>query len=152
MAIPSSLITNISLGSVGLATVGGVVYGSYELLKDNPRPISQFLSVKKKVALSQTGDEEAWKTNWKKYLDKYNPPKTPPKVVEPPADPEPAPEPIKNVWDLKDWDTIKGKPTEVPAVFKEKCKSKENEKVAGIWKEEFKNFLDYCTKDDLNDV
>ncbi|OAL09800.1 hypothetical protein A6V39_05075 [Candidatus Mycoplasma haematobovis] len=152
MTISPSLITNISLGSIGLATVGGVVYGSYELLKHDPREVKEFLQVKKRALLSTNGndDEQAWKDNWSKYIINNTPkPATPSEVGDSAiSQPSSAPkETKKDVWDLEGWEKHKSKSDTVPTIFKTTCEQKSKEKVNGIWADTFKQVVDYCTKE-----
>ncbi|OAL09797.1 hypothetical protein A6V39_05060 [Candidatus Mycoplasma haematobovis] len=148
----SSLITNLSLSGIGLTTIGGIIGGGYYLLKDDPRPITKFLDVKKRTLLSLTdsSDDIHWKTNWGKYIDRFNPPPKPkplkPKDSQAPTEPDPVPESIKDVWSLSDWDQKKGDKEKVPQTFKDACSTKSKENVPGIWSAKFKEVEEYCTK------
>ncbi|AEW45787.1 hypothetical protein MHC_04655 [Mycoplasma haemocanis str. Illinois] len=51
-----------------------------------------------------------------------------------------------NKWGLDKWEEEKGKNT-VPESFKTKCKAKKDGKAFGVKDVEFKNYVDWCTKD-----
>ncbi|AEG73499.1 hypothetical protein MHF_1263 [Mycoplasma haemofelis Ohio2] len=88
--------------------------------------ISDLIDSVGKVALSTDSGQGGtdWKAPWDRYV-KYS---------------------EDNKWGLDNWDAEKGK-SEVPEAFKTKCNTKKSGKTFGVKDVEFKNYVDWCTKD-----
>ncbi|OAL09780.1 hypothetical protein A6V39_04975 [Candidatus Mycoplasma haematobovis] len=143
-----SLSTNLVLSGIGLTTVGGIITGGYIFLKDNPRKITEFLKVKKRIMLSKTEDVDAWNKNWAEYV-KDNTPKPQPSGDG--AQVQATVDESKNNWNLSNYIEKKKKPNEAPDEFKDECISRANKEVSGIWQDEFKKVEKYCTKEETDD-
>ncbi|AEW45826.1 hypothetical protein MHC_04850 [Mycoplasma haemocanis str. Illinois] len=88
--------------------------------------ISQLItSGNTREVLSDSNDEDGWKTAWSNYINN----------------------PEGNKWELTNWDTDKQNLQSVPQDLKTKCKVKKGEKAYGVKDIKFQNVIDWCTKE-----
>ncbi|OAL10601.1 hypothetical protein A6V39_00855 [Candidatus Mycoplasma haematobovis] len=128
------MVNKIAIGVASTGVLAGAATGSYFYLTSGYTIEALFEKNKgnKSNLTKSSANKNLWLEKWKAYITANTPSGTITK---------------NNSWNVSDWETNKNKNTEVPEAFAESCESKLKDKVTGTEDQKYKDFLNWCVKD-----
>ncbi|OAL09961.1 hypothetical protein A6V39_03550 [Candidatus Mycoplasma haematobovis] len=112
------------IAGTSIATTAGIVSYFYLTSGYTIKDLLSKEKTKKEALNKDTTDKTGWLPKWKEYS----------KI------------PSTNAWNVSNWDKIKSAQDKVPDEFAEECGKRINNKVKSSEDQEYKNFINWCTK------